>query len=157
MVVKDIDVLKRLKNVNIGFTVTTLDDKVSRFMEVTAPPVSARIKALEELHKQRIETYAFVGPILPYLTARKDKLKELLDKLEEIGVSEVWFEHINLNTNIRSRLYNFLNKKAPELIPYFDKANTNEYREELDKIIYGLMKEGNMKMGLAKIIHHKKL
>lgn len=154
LVVKDIDVLQRLKNVNVGLTVTTLDDKISRFMEVMAPPVSARIKALEELHKEGIETYAFIGPILPYFTAKKDKLRELLDRLEEVGVGEVWFEHINLNANIRSHLYDFLKEKALELIPYFDKANTTEYREELDKIIYDLMKERKMKMGLAKIIHH---
>jgi len=154
LVTKDIDILKRLKNVSVGLTVTTLDDKVSRFMEVTAPPVSARIKALEELHKQGIETYAFVGPILPYFTAKKDKLKELLDKLEEVGVNEVWFEHINLNTRIRSHLYEYLKKKAPELIPYFDKADTKEYRDELDEVIYDLMKKRKMKMALAKIIHH---
>ncbi len=94
---------------------------------------------------------------MPYFTARKDKLKELLDKLEEVGVGEVWFEHINLNSKIKTYLYDFLNEKAPELIPYFDKANTNKYREELDKIIYGLMKKRKMKMGLAKIIHHPNL
>lgn len=154
IITKDIDILKRLKNASIGFTLTTLDDKVSRFMEVTAPPVSARTKALEELHKEGIKTYAFIGPILPYFTARKDKLKELLDKLEEVGVSEVWFEHINLNSKIKADLYDFLNEKAPDLIPYFDKARTNDYREELDKIIYGLMKDRKMKMALAKIIYH---
>lgn len=154
LVTKDIDILKRLKNVSVGLTVTTLDDQVSRFMEVTAPPVSERIKALEKLHKEGIETYAFVGPILPYFTAKSDKLKELLDKLEEVGVGEVWFEHINLNTRIRSHLYEYLKKKSPELIPYFEKAGTKEYRQELDEVIYGLMKERKMKMALAKIIHH---
>lgn len=157
MIIKDMDILKKLKNVSVGFTVTTLDDKVSRFMEVMAPPVSARIKALEELHIAGIETYAFIGPILPYFTDRKNKLRELLDKLKEIGVGEVWFEHINLNSKIRSRLYDFLNKKSPELIPYFNKANTNEYREELDKIIYDLMKKRKIKMGLEKVIHHQKI
>lgn len=156
LILKDVDVLKKLKNVSVGFTVTTLDDKVSRFMEVMAPPVSARIKALKELHKQGIKTYAFVGPILPYFTARKDRLKELLDKLEEVGVSEIWFEHINLNSKIRSRLYDFLNKKSPELIPYFDKSNTKEYREELDKIIYDLMKKRKIKIGMEKIIRHQR-
>ncbi len=154
LVTKDIDILKRLKNVSVGLTVTTLDDKVSRFMVVAAAPVSERIKALEKLHKEGIETYVFIGPILPYFTAEKDKLKELLGKLEKVGVGEVWFEHINLNSKIRSHLYEYLKKKAPELIPYFDKTNTKEYREGLDKIIYGLMKERKMKMALAKIIHH---
>jgi DNA repair photolyase len=32
LVTQDIDILKKLKNVTVGFTVTTLDDKVSRFL-----------------------------------------------------------------------------------------------------------------------------
>jgi DNA repair photolyase len=50
LVTRDIDVLKRLKKVTVGLTVTTLDDKVSRFLEVKAPPVSLRLKALRKLY-----------------------------------------------------------------------------------------------------------
>ena len=91
---------------------------------------------------------------MPYFTAKKDKLKELLDKLEEVGVEEVWFEHINLSSKIKSRLYDFLQEKAPELIPYFDKASTKEYCEEVDEMILDLMKGRNLRMGMGKIIRH---
>ena len=47
LILKDVDILKILKNVSVGFTVTTLDDKVSKFLEVMAPPVSVRLKALK--------------------------------------------------------------------------------------------------------------
>ena len=50
LAIQDIDVLKRLKDVTVGFTVTTLDDNVSRFLETKAPPVSARIDALRQLN-----------------------------------------------------------------------------------------------------------
>ena len=34
LITRDVDLFKKLKDVSIGFTVTTLDDKVSRFLEV---------------------------------------------------------------------------------------------------------------------------
>lgn len=157
LVTKDIDVLKKLRKITVGFTVTTLDDKVARFLEVKAPAISDRLKALKQLYEEGIPTYAFIGPILPYFTARKDKLNELLDKLGEVGVKEVWFEHINLNGPIKARLYDYLQKESPDLILYFDRANTQEYRDELEKVICDALKRRNLKMGLGKIIYHRDL
>jgi DNA repair photolyase len=157
LVTKDIDILKRLKKVTVGFTVTTLDDKVSRFLETKAPPVSLRIKALKDLHDAGIDTYAFIGPILPYFTNNADKINQLLDKLQEVGVREVWFEHINLSPKIKTRLYQFLRKEAPNLIPEFDRANTEKCRQELETVIARSLKGRNLKMGLGKVIHHRQL
>ena len=157
LVTQDIDVLKRLKDVTVGFTVTTLDDKVSRFLETMAPPVSARIQALKDLHDAGIKTYAFIGPILPHFTSNETKITELLDKLQEVGVKEVWFEHINLSSKIKARLFDFLKKEAPELLPDFQNADTEEYREKLEIIIHKAMEGRGLKMGLGKIIHHRRL
>lgn len=157
LVTKDIDVIKKLKDVSIGFTVTTLDDKVSRFLEVMAPPVSARIEALKQLHEAGINTYAFVGPILPHFTTDEKKISELLDKLMEVGVKTVWFEHINLSPKIKSRLYEYLNEEAPELIKDFDLADTQEYRDTLDKFIVSEVAKMGMELGLGKVIHHRSL
>lgn len=157
LVTRDIDILKKLKDVTVGFTVTTLDDKVSRFLEVKAPPVSVRIKALKELHQAGISTYAFIGPILPYFISREKDINELLDQLQKVGVGEIWFEHINLSSKIKSRLYEYLKRDAPQLIPEFEKADTLEYRQKLEEMIYKAMKDRKLKMGLGKIIYHKSL
>ncbi|PJA53319.1 radical SAM protein [Candidatus Roizmanbacteria bacterium CG_4_9_14_3_um_filter_36_11] len=157
LVVNDIDVLKRLKKVSVGFTVTTLDDNVARFIEVKAPSISSRIEALRKLHKEGISTYAFIGPILPHFINSEKKINELLDKLQEVGVKEVWFEHINLSTKIKSRLYDYLKKVSPDLINDFDTANTEEYRDHLEKVIQKALSGRGLKLGLGKVIHHKKL
>lgn len=157
LVTKEIDVLERIKDVAVGFTVTTLDDEVSRFLEVQAPPVSARIQALKKLHEAGIPTYAFIGPILPHFTNDETKINQLLDKLQEVGVKEVWFEHINLSPKIKTRLFDFLKKESSGLLPDFESADTEEYRERLEKIILKAMKGRNLKMGLGKVIHHRKL
>jgi DNA repair photolyase len=157
LVTRDIDVFKRLKNVEVGFTITSLDDKVSRFLEVNAPPASSRFDALRKLHQAGIPTYAFVGPILPHYVNNEKIINQLLDKLQKTGVKEVWFEHINLAPKIKARLYGFLKKQTPALIPEFETADTEAYRDKLDKIIHRAMKNRNLKMGLGKVIYHHKL
>ncbi len=157
LVTRDIDILKKLKKAAVGFTITSLEDKVSKFLEVNAPPVSARLNALKKLHDNKIKTYVFVGPILPHFINNEAKINEVLDKLQEVGVTEVWFEHINLNPKIKARLYDFLRQESPGLIPEFEKADTEEYREKLEKIIHQAMKARGLKMGLGKVIHHRKL
>jgi DNA repair photolyase len=157
LVTRDIDVLKKLKDVTVGFTVTTLDDKVSRFLEVMAPPVSARIEALQALHSAGIPTYAFIGPLLPYFTNNENIINRLLDELDRVGVGEVWFEHINLSPKIKSRLYDYLEKEAPELIPDFDQADTRAYRERLEGIIKKAMAGRRMNLGYGRVIHHRSL
>jgi DNA repair photolyase len=156
LVTRDIDVIKGLKKASVGFTVTTLDDNVSRFLEVKAPPVSARLDALKKLHDKGIDTYVFIGPILPYFVNNSRKINQLLDKLQQIGVNEVWFEHINLNNRIKSRLFEYLRKHSPELMSEFEKANTEEYRDNLEKTIREAMKGRRMKLGLGHVIHHHK-
>ncbi len=157
LAVRDIDILKKLKNATVGFTITSLDDKVSRFLEVNAPPVSSRLTALNKLHRAGIRTYAFIGPILPYFIDSEKRVDALLDKLQKCGVKEVWFEHLNLNPRIKNRLFSFLKRKRPELIPQFKKTDTEEYRNGLDAMINKAVKRHNMKMGLEKVIHHRRL
>jgi DNA repair photolyase len=157
LAIRDIDLFKKLKKVSVGFTVTTLNDKVSRFLENKAPPVSLRIKALERLHEEGISTYAFVGPILPYFMNEKNKIEKLLDRLQSVGVKEVWFEHLNLSLPIKTRLFRFLRKKAPELIPEFEKAETWEHRQNLEGVIKEVLRGRNLKMGLGRVIYHRQL
>lgn len=155
LAIRDIDIFKKLKKIEVGFTITTLDDKVSRFLEVMAPPVSLRIEALDKLHKAGIPTYAFIGPILPHFTSDEKKINKLLDKLQEVGVKKVWFEHINLSPKIKTRLFGFLEEESPELLLEFVKADTEVYRKRLEDVIHKAMKGRDLKMGLGKVIYHK--
>lgn len=157
LVTRDIDVIKKLKNATVGFTVTSLDDKVSKFLEVFAPPVSVRINAIRELTKRGINTYAMIGPILPHFVNNEKILNQLLDKLQAVGVKEVWFEHINLRGPIRERLYNYLLKENPKLVPIFEKSDTKEYRLKLDAKISKAMSGRKLMMGLGKVIYHHDL
>ena len=65
LVLRDLDLIKKFREIEVGITVTTDDDKIRRIFEPTAPPIETRIRALKELSGHGIKTYVFIGPVLP--------------------------------------------------------------------------------------------
>lgn len=68
LVLRDTDLLKRFSNVEVGMTLTTLDESVREKLEPGASSVAQRLNALSELSKNGISTWIFIGPVMPYLT-----------------------------------------------------------------------------------------
>jgi DNA repair photolyase len=65
LVLRDIDILKRAKDCEVGLTITTADDEIRKLFEPNAPPIKERLTTLDELHRSGIKTYAMIAPILP--------------------------------------------------------------------------------------------
>ena len=65
LVLRDMDILLKLNNTNVGLTIPSDDERVRRVFEPQAPPIQTRIEALKKLHKAGIKTYVFIGPLLP--------------------------------------------------------------------------------------------
>lgn len=65
LVVRDLDVFKRFKYLDVGFTITTLDENKTKILEPNAPLPEKRIKALKKLASVGIKTWIFLGPIIP--------------------------------------------------------------------------------------------
>ena len=65
IVLRDLDIISRFDEVSVGLTITSDDDDIRKIFEPEAPPVSARIEALKKLRMAGVETYVFIGPVLP--------------------------------------------------------------------------------------------
>jgi DNA repair photolyase len=65
LVLRDIDILKRGKDFEVGLSITTADDNVRKLFEPNAPSIKERVRALDELHRAGIRTYVMIAPILP--------------------------------------------------------------------------------------------
>ena len=65
LVLRDMDVILKCRQIEVGFTITTDDDRIRRLFEPQAPSIERRIRALQALHEKGIRTYVFVGPVLP--------------------------------------------------------------------------------------------
>jgi DNA repair photolyase len=65
LVTRDLDLLQGTPEVSVGFSIPTDDDRVRQILEPQAPPLAARLRALETLHSAGLHTWVFVAPLLP--------------------------------------------------------------------------------------------
>jgi DNA repair photolyase len=79
LVLRDLAVLKRSADAEVGFTITTADEKVRRIFEPGAPPVAARVEALGILHAEGIRTFVMIAPLLPHAEGLADMLRGRVD------------------------------------------------------------------------------
>ncbi len=80
LVLRDIEILKRTTDSEVGFTITTADERMRRIFEPGAPPIEKRIKALGILHAEGIRTYVMVAPMLPGADRLAEMLKGKVDR-----------------------------------------------------------------------------
>ena len=104
LVLRDIDLLKKFKYVEVGLTVTSTDDEISKYFEKYAPAASKRLKALKDLNEVGVNTYAFVGPLLPHFVSKPKSLDKIFKAIADTGTKEIYVEHINLSKYILDRL-----------------------------------------------------
>lgn len=81
LVLRDIDILKEMPDLEAGLSVTTADDAVRKLFEPDAPPIGDRINTLDELRSTGIKTYAMVAPVLPGADGLVELLKGKIDYL----------------------------------------------------------------------------
>ncbi len=79
LVVRDLDILKEMKDLDVGFSITTADDGMRKLFEPHAPPIRARIEAIGELHAAGLHTFVMIAPILPGAEALGELLADKVD------------------------------------------------------------------------------
>jgi DNA repair photolyase len=70
LVLRDLDLLRRFTEIEVGLTVTTDEERMRRLFEPGAPPIADRVDALGRLREAGVRTYVFIGPMLPMDPAR---------------------------------------------------------------------------------------
>ncbi len=154
MILKDLDVLKKINNLEVGLSITTFDDSLSRFLEVRAPLARARIKTLKSLNDAGIQTYVFIGPVVPHLKLKPQLLNQLFEAIAETGTRNAKIEYLNLPSYVKSRLNKVLKKEPEEVQEIYARSQTKKYREEMEPVIRKLLKKHNFNLKYGEIVTH---
>jgi len=154
LVLRDADLLATIPRAHVGLTVTTTDDRLSRFLEVRAPLASRRLEILAALNSRGIETYAFVGPLLPHFRYDRGALDALFAGLARAGVRSLYVEHINLRPYIQQRMQRALRSAPPEVQAVYRDARTDEHRRVLDTIVAELLAKHGLTLRLSRVLYH---
>ena len=132
---RDLDLLSTGK-VDFGVTVTTLDSHLARIIEPGASLPAARLALLEAAKSKGILTYAFVGPLLPFLSDTEDNIKSLLKAIKDSGVDYFYLDKLNLRYGVWPALLKLLREHFPALLAdyrkiFFEAGSKMAYLDEL--------------------------
>ncbi len=107
LVTRDIDIFKDM-DVDVGLTITSLKEDFCSMFEPGAPGAKNRLKAAEKLMENGISTWVFIGPIMPFLNDGVSDLQKLVEKVNSIGINEVYIDKLNMRAGIWKKIENVL-------------------------------------------------
>ena len=137
LVTRDIDLFKKFRDIEVGVTITTLNEELKNIFEPNAPSIRSRIQALKEIVGSGVRNYAFIAPLLPII--KIDEIESLIMELKEIGVDRVMIDKLNIKAKNWITLNEALDKSHYiDKREFWKKTKSPEYwmqmRKELIKL-----------------------
>ena len=142
LVLRDIDLLKKFKNVDVNFTITTLDERWKKLVEPNSPTVRQRLEAMKELVSEGISVFAMMGPYWPIFTNTETLFKEF----KKAGVSHIFTESFNTVGGNWTGVEKVLKKHYPQFLSdmqdtLFDRKKFYEFYNKAENKIQQLSKK----------------
>ncbi len=132
LILRDLDLLKKMKHLSVALSVNTLDENFRRDMD-RASTVQERLETLRTLHENGIYTILFMSPIFIGVT----DWKAIIETSRSL-VSEYWFEDLNLRGGYKSVIMQYVQGYYPDSYPLFkriyvqgDKTPLTEMENEI--------------------------
>jgi len=139
LVVRDIDILKEMKDASVSVSVAFKNNEVRQQLEASTKDTEKRIEALKILKESGIKTAALLCPVIPYITDVKPLIETLAPITETIWIyplsildkNEVSWQNIK---KILEENYPKKKEEIESIIFSKDHPYWLELRENLNKI-----------------------
>ncbi len=136
LVLRDVDLLTKFRRKDVGVTITTMDETTRRAIEPYASPAAKRLETLRTLNEAAIETWAFIGPILPLAT--EHRLEALLSGIADAGTKKVFVDRLRLKEGTWAMLEPSLRGLAEDLPQVYEKALEGPFFRDMERAIIDL-------------------
>jgi DNA repair photolyase len=144
LVLRDLDLLEKFSQKEVGFTLTTIYDEARKKYEPNASSVEERLNALETLTNKGITTWAFLGPIMPYITTKNNDLEALISALKKAKIAYVMVDRLNIKRGMLPNLMDFIKREFPHLEERY-RLLSKGYFEEVKKEIMKLCRDYDLR------------
>ena len=115
LVLRDIDLFKKMKNVEVVISFSTIDENIKNKLELNSSSIADRIETLKELKHNNIKTVVFISPIIPGIT----DFRSIIEATKDFA-DEYWFDRLNLRSSFKTKMFNFINQEYPALKSLYD-------------------------------------
>jgi len=114
---KDLSKLKH--GVLITFSLSTLDEKIAKIFEPSAPKPKERLETLQKVKEAGFYTGIAFIPVLPFISDSTEQIEEMVKTAKEFGADYVFVGALTLYGIGKELYYKILEKHFPELLPRY--------------------------------------
>lgn len=142
LVLRDIDLFKKMKHVEVAISMSVLDEQVKKKIEPYSSSVQERLDTLKILKQSGIRTIVFVAPIIPQFTDFKSIIEVTKDYTDEY-----WFDMLNLRSSFKTKMFKFINEEYPIYKSIYEciyNRKDSQYFDELSDEIKKYCTENNI-------------
>jgi DNA repair photolyase len=133
MIVRDVDVLQAASaraDVDVHFSIATLDDEIWGKTEIGTAPPRQRLRALRRLVDAGIRAGVGVAPILPGISDHPDQLAAVVRAARDAGATHLWCNLLYLKPGTREHFLEHLARAWPELLARYERLYRTAYLEK---------------------------
>ena len=128
LVVRDIDLLKKLGRVTVSWSINTLDENFKNDMD-SASSIERRISAMKQVYEAGIRTVCFVSPVFPGITDFEAIFERVKDQCDLF-----WLENLNLRGGFKKTIMDYIAGKYPDLVPLYDEIYNKHNRSYFEAL-----------------------
>lgn len=138
LILRDIDLLSSLPCM-VTVSLSSLDDRVLRVIEPGVPSPKDRLKVVEKLHDNGINTGVAMIPLLPYIV--ESEIEGIVRAAHEAHAQYLLHKHLELKGDQEVLFKNMLVLHYPHLLPKYDELYKDDfnprkrYIQELNKML----------------------
>lgn len=104
LILRDMDILGQIKNVEVCVSLTALDERISSLFEGKLPGPKVRLSILEKFSHAGFRTDAMVSPLLISDERTNDQVERLVEAIANTGCKSITFDRLRLRETARFRL-----------------------------------------------------
>ena len=129
LILRDIDILKRLKKLTVAVSINTLDENFRKDMD-KASNIFDRLKTLQTLYKNNINTVLFMSPIFPKITDY-----HLIIERTKYFVNEKKKENLNLRGSYKFPILKYIKNYYPQCFNLYQQIYIHKNSDFWGKLI----------------------
>jgi DNA repair photolyase len=118
LVRRDFD-LFRGGRVQVGVTLTTLDERLRELWEPGAATIAQRLDVIRSARRVGLKTSVMFGPLLPLLSDGQESIDALMKQAAELGVDSIWVDAMNPRPRVWPAVAELLRAEFPALLPQY--------------------------------------
>ncbi|MCF7874330.1 MAG: DUF1848 family protein [Candidatus Omnitrophica bacterium] len=123
LILKDLNLLKKIKKILITVSLTSLDDSLSKKLEPNCPPTSKRLEAIKKISESMPVAIRYDPLIYPLNTKNIGKM---IQEIKKAGARQI------ITSTYKAKTDNF--KRMKQIFPEFDSLWEKLYKKEGSKI-----------------------